>query len=257
MDKEFSFLVEKLRNDFSEKAYLAKKKELEEIEKKQRIQKFLDDLKESGLTYQDVIQSKKFKFYEFLYLSNGKTKNSKEKIESVRKWWKQEKNNYPFLVLFGEMGTGKTMIAKKIAYIQFSQRRSVFYIDKKKLDIKLYEFENLNEFLTKMMEVELLVIDDLMTGHKTDYRFSQIYTVLDYRYTQRKLTILTMNEDIRKYRQEKEINDLVLLSDRLNEIGYFVWFDYPSLRSREWVELAKKGDIRTLQKNAKPSFYEI
>lgn len=154
------------------------------------------------------------------------------------------------MVLYGERGTGKTQLAKKIAVAALTskkERLNVYYTDKKHIDKKIYDFDSKEEFLDFLMDVKFLVIDDLLSGHNSEFSFAQIYTVLDYRYQQGKLTLLTMNEDIRKHREESKYDDVNLLADRLEEVAEFVHFDYPSLRSRKFLEFAKKGDIRPLQ----------
>ncbi len=241
-------MFEKFLNlKLDEKIYKEKEKQFQEIERQQQLMKYQQRLIDSGFTVEDVKRIKEFKFYEFLYYDrDGKVKNTKDKIEAVRLWWKEGRKEYPFLIMYGEKGTGKTQLAKRIAFAAFEKNMAVYYIDKKQLDMKLYNFEHLTEFLEYLMSVDLLVIDDLLTGYQTDYKFSQLYTVLDYRYQQSKETVITMNDDIRKYRQEG--NDHVnLLADRLNECAWFVYFDYPSLRDKSFLEAARNGDIRHLQ----------
>jgi len=217
------------------------------IEEKKR--QLIKRLEVSGLTVKDYQEAKEFKFLEFYYYSNGKTKHSKSIIQKVRKWWKEDRKESPFLILFGEKGTGKTRLAKKIAIAALKDKTlNVYYTDKKQIDKKIYDFDTKEEFLDFLMEVKLLVIDDLLTGYSSEFSFAQIYTVLDHRYQQGMLTILTMNEDIRKHREKKEYEDINLLADRLEEVGLFIHFDYPSLRNKRWIEAAKNGDIRHLQK---------
>lgn len=221
--------------------------------KQEKIKQFKETLAASGLTFDDYKKAKNFNFYQFYYLKNGKSKHSKFIIQKVRKWWKETRKEKPFLVLFGERGTGKTQLAKKIAIaaITSKEQLNVYYTDKKHIDKRIYDFDSKEEFLDFLMEVRFLIIDDLLSGHTSEFSFAQIYTVLDYRYQQGKLTLLTMNEDIRKYREENKYEDINLLADRLEEVAEFVHFDYPSLRSRKFLEFAKKGDIRPLQNASK------
>jgi len=72
-------------------------------------------------------------------------------------------------------------------------------------------------------------LDDILSGYLTDYRFAQLFSVLDYRYLMRKKTIITSNEDLRVYNLSNP--DYKRLVDRLYEVGEFVYFDYPSRRS--------------------------
>ncbi len=263
-------LKEEILNEESlkktEEAY-KKMLEIEKIyEKEEKLKAFINKLQASGLTYDDYKRAKEFSFYQFYYLRNGKTKHSKFIIQKVRKWWKETRKEKPFLVLFGEKGTGKTQLAKKIAVVALTskeERLNVYYTDKKNIDRKIYDFDKekidnkREEFLEFLSEVKFLVIDDFLSGHISGFSFAQIYSVLDYRYQQGKLTLLTMNEDIRKYREENKYEDINLLADRLEELAEFIHFDYPSLRSKKLLEAAKNGDIRDTQKSLKNEGYKL
>ncbi|MCX7726223.1 MAG: ATP-binding protein [Chitinispirillaceae bacterium] len=247
MMEKLNFVLSNLNFD-NEKAYIEKKRQYELSEMEQKKKRMKQLLSASGFDLSEVKQIKEFVFLEFLYQGKkGEVKNSKELIEKARQWWNGLKDEYPFLVLVGNKGTGKTALAKKIAYSYLMKGGNVFFIDKKMIDAKAYEFDNIATFIETLIDVNLLVIDDLLSGHQSDFKFAQVFTILDARYRMKKPTILTMNEDIRTYRDKNSYEDIVLLADRLVEVGLFIEFDYPSLRDPNMKEAAKNGDIRHLQ----------
>ena len=192
---------------------------------------FIERLKDSGININLYERFKNFRF-------ETPTENHQKVKEKVLKWIKKGWSEKPFLVLFGNYGTGKTMIAGKIATILFDKKRPVYFITKKDFDLKITNFdENVSEFLEDLKQRELVVIDDFLSGYLTDYRFSQLFSILDHRYIERKPTIITANEDLRKH---KGNSDFERLKDRLYEVGEFIYFNLPSYRSRRMLKQKKE-----------------
>ncbi len=183
---------------------------------------FIERLKDSGMNENLYNRFKNFKF-------ETPTENHRKVKDKILRWLKEIWVEKPFLVLYGNYGTGKTMIAGKIATILFDKKRPVYFTTKKDFDLKITNFdENVSEFIEDLKQRELVVIDDFLSGYLTDYRFSQLFSILDHRYIERKLTIITANEDLRKH---KGNSDFERLKDRLFEVGEFIYFNLPSYRS--------------------------
>jgi len=121
-------------------------------------------------------------------------------------------------------------------------------VDKKELDLRLYDFDSLEEFISTLKSVDILIVDDFGTGYSTDYKSAYFFQVMNYRYENDLRTILTTNIDLLSLSGDEtslrgEERDMVLLVDRLREKGCFVLFDYPSLRHPEIRRQAEKGMI--------------
>lgn len=217
--------------EFDEKVYQEKKRQFEEAERSQEQMRLKLILEGCGMDLRIYNEAKNFKFDEFEYEVNGEKKKSSEIIESVREWFKYKKREKPFLILYGNYGTGKTKIAQKIAINVIEKRLgSVFYVEEKLLDSKFYEFDEVNNFIDEIKGVDYLIIDDFLTGHRTEYKMSMLFTILDYRYSRKLYTIITSNFDFLNSDNKQEITDFARLKDRLLEVGHFVKFDYPSRR---------------------------
>lgn len=212
---------------------MTKQKEYLEAEKLLQEGRLRDMLNACGLSLNLYQKFRNFNYQIITY--NGKT--SKPIIEKVRQWVRGGYKEKPFLVLYGNYGTGKTMLAGKIAALKFDKDRQVYFTTKKDFDLKITNFdEDVHEYIENLKNIDLLIIDDILSGYLTDYRFAQLFSILDHRYLERKPTIITANEDLRKH---KGNSDYERLKDRLYEIGEFVYFDYPSFRSNKQVKQIK------------------
>lgn len=228
-----------------QKAYEKKKKEFEAIERLEKLQKLKERIRESGLTEEEVRKLKDWKFLEFQYGSKH-TKRIKDKIVS---WIREGYKDKPFLILYGNKGTGKTTLAKKILVLKLS-KYSVHFITHNRFNLKLYEFDKQSEFLDYLIDVDFLAIDDIGTAKETDYNFSKLFMVIDERYALNKPTIITTNttfEDVKQINETKvsgKDRELVLMLDRFMEKGLFIRFDYPSLRNPKLLKQAQEGNIK-------------
>ena len=243
MEKELKRILEKLNGQVKDQ------EKIKAFNQFYQLVQFKERLERSGLTHDLYIKGKGFKFLEFSYLdSKGNAKHTREILNEVKRWLKEEKVTSPFLILHGKAGTGKTMLALKLLCLFFDNRYSVFWLEKKYFDMMIYRFQEKDDFLEMLMDVQVLVIDDFGTGYETDYRFSMLFTVLDHRYLRDKITILTMNNDTSLFRAIDETKttgaekEMKLLWDRLQEKGKFINFDYPSLRNKQYRLYASKNN---------------
>ena len=205
-----------------------------------------------GLTLKQYRDAQAFRFLEFTYTVGGQQKSTAEIKERIREWICGGWRATPFLILYGRKGTGKTKLAQKLA-ILLSERHSVYYVDKKELDLRLYDFNSLEEFIDTLKSVDILIVDDFGTGYSTDYKSAYFFQVMNYRYENDLRTILTTNIDLLTVRGDEtslrgEEKDMVLLVDRLREKGCFILFDYPSLRRPEIRRQAEKGVIQVAER---------
>lgn len=141
------------------------------------------------------------------------------------------KNNQG-LLLYGGVGTGKTYLAACIANFLLDQGVSVVMTSFVRI---LQDMQGLNtgwdeqQFMRKLNNVKLLVLDDLGAERSTDYALEKVYGIVDARYRARKPLILTTNLALAHMQSVTDIR-YARIYDRVFEICYPIEFKGQSLR---------------------------
>lgn len=133
------------------------------------------------------------------------------------------------LLLFGEVGTGKTVAAACIANALLDRDYSVVMTS---LVILLEDTGKSEEIIRRMNEIDLLILDDLGAERSTDYGFERIYAVCDARYRCGKPVIYTSNLPLDTFKHAEDIR-CARIFDRVLERCYPVEFRGVSRRKRE------------------------
>lgn len=125
---------------------------------------------------------------------NGRNPELTRKAKLYCKDWEKFKKDNIGLTFHGGFGTGKTFFASCIANHLLLQGVSVIltnmstiinYLTNNSVDKK--------EYMEKIKQCELLVIDDLGSERQTEYALEQVYNVIDSRYRSGKPIIVTTN----------------------------------------------------------------
>ncbi|MCX7622192.1 MAG: ATP-binding protein [Thermomicrobium sp.] len=108
-----------------------------------------------------------------------------------------------WLLLMGGYGCGKTHLAAAIAnYVLRHQRLfPLFTVVPDLLDYLRATFapdraESYDERFEQVRNAGLLVLDDLGTEHTTPWATEKLFQIINYRYNQRKPTVITTNRDL-------------------------------------------------------------
>ena len=123
---------------------------------------------------------------------------SLSQIASAKKYvetWKERKVNNDGLLLWGDVGTGKTFYAACIANALIEQGTSVLMTNFSKILNQLSGMfsEDKNNFIASMMQYSLLIIDDFGIERNTEYALEQVYNIIDERYKTKLPLIVTTN----------------------------------------------------------------
>lgn len=105
------------------------------------------------------------------------------------------------LYFYGECGTGKTFLAALIAQEFLHNFKTVIFGDVPELleEIKrTFDKENTSaaDVVARYCECDLLILDDMGTGKITDWALTQLYRIINARYSTNKPMIVTSNFDL-------------------------------------------------------------
>ena len=107
--------------------------------------------------------------------------------------WSDALSDNTGLVLWGDVGTGKTFFAACIANALVEQNVSVKMTNFSTILNDLFTESDKNKYLNRLNDHSLLIIDDLGIERGTEYALEQVYNVIDTRYKSGKPLIVTTN----------------------------------------------------------------
>lgn len=121
------------------------------------------------------------------------------------------------LLLWGDVGTGKTYMAACIANALLEQEYTVKMTNFATIINDLFASEDKNEYIDCLMRCSLLIIDDLGAERNTEYAVENVFNVIDRRYRTGKPLIITTNLELDTLLDEKAI-DKKRIYDRVLEM---------------------------------------
>ena len=157
--------------------------------------------------------------------------------------WEEMKESGMGLLLWGDVGTGKSFFAGCIANALLEQGIPVLMTNFARILNALtgmYSVDR-NEYIDSLNSYELLIIDDLGIERSTDYAMEQIFNVIDSRYRSRKTMIICTNLTLAELQQPCDLAH-ARIYDRILEICVPIMINGPSFRkaqARENIEHAK------------------
>lgn len=121
------------------------------------------------------------------------------------------------LLLYGDVGTGKSHIAACIANALLSDEKSVLMTNFTTIINKLQNgFEGRQEYINSLNRYTLLIIDDLGTERRSEYMQENVYNIIDARYRSGLPMIITTNLTVEELKKPTEIGNLRIY-DRILE----------------------------------------
>ena len=147
----------------------------------------VDNLKTSGL------QDKALYDYTFAR-DNGINPEIKLTHNYVSNW-EEMKANASGLLIWGDVGTGKSFFAGCIANALLEKGVPVLMTNFSRILNTLtgMHFEDRNQFINNLNRYSLLIIDDLGIERNSDFALEQVFNVIDSRYRSKKPLIITTN----------------------------------------------------------------
>ena len=136
---------------------------------------------------------------------------SKLAHDFVRRWREFYRANGVGLYIYGGVGVGKTFYASCIA----NEIAKVYGGTVKALSItmvlnELFSTEEKAQYITRLVNHDLLIIDDLGTERRTGYTTEQVFSIIDERYKTKKPLIITSNVPYSALSQNERIDSRII-----------------------------------------------
>lgn len=168
-----------------------------------------------------------------------KTKNYVKHFEEMRK-------DNVGLLLYGNVGSGKTYIACSIAnaiITEYSYNVKMRNFAQILNDLQKGGFTlDRNEYIEQITNPALLILDDFGIERNTEYALEQIYNVINARYLKARPTIITTNLNFKDIEQEQEDIMLGRIYSRIIEMCLplrVIGFDRRKIQSKEKLKKAQ------------------
>ena len=130
-----------------------------------------------------------------------------EKAQRYVTEWAMMKENCIGLLLWGNVGTGKTFIAACIANALIERGVSVLMTNFSKILNSLSGMFDVdrNKFIDSFNRYSLLIIDDLGIERNSEFALEQVFNVIDSRYRGKKPLIVTTNLTLDELKHPKDL----------------------------------------------------
>ena len=144
------------------------------------------------------------------------------------------------LLLWGEVGTGKTFLSSCIANALIDLGFSCLQTDIN-LVVSMMEssFEQRRRNLDRILSYDLLLIEDLGAQRSTDYMMEYVYTLIDGRYKAGKPMVITTNIPLHEISHAPKSSPWSRIYDRILERCYPVEFKGTSRRKEAGISMRR------------------
>lgn len=133
--------------------------------------------------------------YDYTFANDNGENPLMDKARSYVEHWDEAYRNNTGLLLFGDVGTGKSFFAGCIANALLDRDVPVLMTNFPTILNKLTGMfsEDRGDLIASLGTYDLLILDDLGVERSTDYSMEQMFHVVDCRYRSRKPMIVTTN----------------------------------------------------------------
>ena len=133
--------------------------------------------------------------YDYTFANDNGENPLMDKARSYVEHWDEAYRNNTGLLLFGDVGTGKSFFAGCIANALLDRDVPVLMTNFPTILNKLTGMfsEDRGELIASLGTYDLLILDDLGVERSTEYAMEQMFHVIDCRYRSRKPMIVTTN----------------------------------------------------------------
>ena len=138
---------------------------------------------------------------------NGKTPGLTAKAKRYVEHWEDAARKNIGLLLFGDVGTGKSFFAGCIANALLEQGVPVLMTNFSRILNALSGLysEEKNQYIDSLNQYSLLIIDDLGIERSSEFALEQVFNVIDSRYRSKKPLIVTTNLTLDELKHSKDL----------------------------------------------------
>ena len=175
---------------------------------------------------------------------NGKTPGLTAKAKRYVEHWEDTARKNIGLLLFGDVGTGKSFLAGCIANALLEQDVPVLMTNFPTILNRMTGLfgSDRADFLASLNAYDLLILDDLGAERGTEYALEQVFAVIDARYRSRKPLIVTTNLTLDALKHPDDLAH-ARIYDRILEICAPILFGGENLR------VEKANEMKTAARN--------
>lgn len=206
-----------------------KRRQEEELEKKRKRMERIKQLKKNSL------MDEKFKSCNFDTVAvNDDNRRQFKACQRYAEKFNEMLDKNQGLLLYGDVGTGKTHFACCIGNYVMEHLSTVFATSLIKILQKAKSFRNDDDeeaYISKLNYADLLILDDLGAERSTDYALEIVYNVIDSRYRSGKPMIVTTNLTLDEMRDAPDLR-YRRIYDRIFEVCYPLEFVGKSWRMK-------------------------
>ena len=162
---------------------------------------------------------------------NGKTPRLTAKAKRYVEHWEDAARKNIGLLLFGDVGTGKSFLAGCIANALLEQDVPVLMTNFPTILNRMTGLfgSGRADFLASLNAYDLLILDDLGAERGTEYALEQVFAVIDARYRSRKPLVVTTNLTLDALKHPDDLAH-ARIYDRILEICAPILFGGENLR---------------------------
>lgn len=195
---------------------------------RQEEMRHIENLRISGLQDRNI--------YNFTF-ANANQDTYIEKAKKYCENWEEIYKNNNGLLLWGDVGTGKTFMAGCIANELINNKVPVMMTSLTKIINNLQGFviSDKNEYLNSLNKFKLLILDDLGAERQSDFALEQVFNVIDNRYKNQQPVIITTNLTLSELKKPSDIK-YKRIYDRILEMCVPLKFEGESKRKEKSKE---------------------
>ena len=169
--------------------------------------------------------------YDYTFANDNGQNPLMDKARAYVENWKEAYRNNTGLLLFGDVGTGKSFFAGCIANALLDRDVPVLMTNFPTILNRLTGMfsEDRADFIASFNEYDLLIIDDLGVERSTEYAMEQMFFVIDSRYRSRRPVIITTNLKLSELKNPPDLAH-ARIYDRILERCAPILFDGKNFR---------------------------